>query len=93
MSPGGKEAAGRITMESRCSSSDFDTPNYRYVVATSMGNRGVAVIARRVRGRFSVTRLLSRSVRFYFALSRGVCPSSHSVPFVDAGTSYSLIPP
>lgn len=33
-----------------------------------------AVIARRVRGRFSVTRLLSRSVRFYFALSRGSAP-------------------
>lgn len=30
------------------------------------------VIARRVRGRFSVTRLLSRSVRFYFVLSRSL---------------------
>lgn len=34
----------------------------------------VAVIACRVRGRFSVARLLSRSVRFYLALSRGSPP-------------------
>jgi len=61
-------------MESRCSSSDFDTPNYRYVAATSMGNHGAAVIARRVRGRFSVTRLLSRLVRFYFAPFPGILP-------------------
>jgi len=67
-------------MESRCSSSeDFDTPNYRYVAATSMGNHGAAVIARRVRGRFSVTRLLSRLVRFYFALSREFSPSCPSL--------------
>lgn len=65
-----QEGGSHITMESSCSTSDFDTPNYPYVAAP-MGNHEAAVIARRVRERFSVTRLLSRSVRFYFALSRG----------------------
>lgn len=41
------------------------------------------VIARRVRGRFSVTRLLSRSVRFYFVLS-------HISLLLRTGTSLRL---
>lgn len=36
------------------------------------------VIARRVRGRFSVTRLLSRLVRFYFVLSHSSPPSFYT---------------
>lgn len=38
------------------------------------------VIARRVRGRFSITRLLSRSVRFYFVLSRSLPLPRRSQP-------------
>lgn len=49
------------------------------------------VIARRVRGRFSVTRLLSRLVRFYFVLSRSLLPPSRQPATLYLTLSYSLL--
>lgn len=47
------------------------------------------VIVRRVRGRFSITRLLSRSVRFYFVLSHS---HRHSLPSYSLSLLFPLVP-